>query len=105
MLLLVARSRLVPDFALTLHGLHLLATSLYTHALPTNLLWWALQGASAALMIALGVWACQWRELRPLSFGGGGAGDDGPTAAAGKAKVTPALDEYEMVALRAAEEG
>ena len=21
-------------------------------------------------MISLGVWACQWRELRPMSFGG-----------------------------------
>lgn len=29
-----------------------------------------LQAASAALMTSLGVWACQWRELQPLSFGG-----------------------------------
>lgn len=21
-------------------------------------------------MVALGMWACQWRELRPLTFGG-----------------------------------
>ena len=84
LLLLIARSKLVPDFALTLHGLHLLATSLYARALPTGVFWWGLQLASAALMTFLGVWACQWRELRPLSFGGAAA--TGP-----KAKMTPAL--------------
>ena len=85
LLLFVARSKLVPDFALTLHGLHLVATSLYVRAPPTNLLWWALQAASAALMMSLGIWACRWRELRPLSFGGAAA--DGAT----KPKKTPAL--------------
>jgi hypothetical protein len=35
--------------------------------------WWAVQGASAFLMTVLGVWACQWRELRPISFGFGGS--------------------------------
>ena len=85
LLLFIARSKLVPDFALTLHGLHLVATSLYVRAPPTNLLWWALQAASAALMISLGIWACRWRELRPLSFGGGAV--DGAT----KPKKTPAL--------------
>ncbi|GAB7361359.1 hypothetical protein MBLNU230_g1415t1 [Neophaeotheca triangularis] len=69
-LLLIARSKLVPDFALTIHFIHLLVTSLYTRSLPTNLYWWLLQFASAGLMIALGMWACQWRELKPMSFGG-----------------------------------
>ncbi|KAI9753599.1 MAG: hypothetical protein M4579_005063 [Chaenotheca gracillima] len=70
LLILVARSKLVPDFAFTIHILHLIITSLYTRAIPTNWLWWALQIASAALMTSLGVWSCQWRELRPISFGG-----------------------------------
>ncbi|KAK4611574.1 hypothetical protein CLAFUW4_12979 [Fulvia fulva] len=69
-LLLIARSKLVPDFALTIHFVHLIVTSLYTKAIPTNITWWLLQVASVALMISLGVWACQWRELRPMSFGG-----------------------------------
>lgn len=30
-------------------------------------------GASATLMTVGGVWSCRWRELRPISFGGGGA--------------------------------
>lgn len=68
-LLLVSRSKLVPDFALTLHFLHLLTVSLYSHSLPQNILWWLLQIASSALMISLGVWSCQYRELRPINFG------------------------------------
>ncbi|KAI4086550.1 MAG: hypothetical protein LQ344_007453 [Seirophora lacunosa] len=71
LLLLIARSKLVLDFALTLHALHLLVTSAYSHAVPTNLLWWGLQGVSAGVMVAGGVWACRWRELRPIEFGGG----------------------------------
>lgn len=70
LLLLVSRSKLIPDFALTIHFLHLIASSLYSHSIPTNILWWGLQCASAALMIFLGIWACQWRELKPISFGG-----------------------------------
>ncbi|CAK42841.1 protein SYS1 [Aspergillus awamori] len=74
LLLLVARSKLIPDFALTLHFLHLIATTLYTHSVPANWLWWGLQGASAAFMTFLGIWACRWRELQPISFGGIGGG-------------------------------
>lgn len=88
MLVLIARSKLVPDFAATIHLLHLIFSSWYSRALPTNLLWWALQAASAALMIFLGMWSCQWRELQPISFGGKGArhggGDDVEASAAGK---------------------
>ena len=68
LLLLVARSKLVPDFALTIHLLHLIIVSLYTRAIPTNLLWWALQLASSALMMSLGIWACRYREMQPISF-------------------------------------
>lgn len=70
LLLFVSRSKLVPDFALTIHFLHLVATILYTHSVPSNLLWWGLQFASAGIMIFLGMWACQHRELKPISFGG-----------------------------------
>jgi protein SYS1 len=77
LLLLISRSKLVPDFALTLHFLHLLTTSIYTRRLPTNLLWWLLQAGSAGVMISLGVWACRYRELRPISFGMGGAANAG----------------------------
>ena len=56
-----------------MHCIHLLVTSLYTRSLPRNVLWWMLQIGSAVLMTFGGIWACQWRELRPMSFGTAGA--------------------------------
>jgi protein SYS1 len=73
LLLLISRSKLVPDFAITLHFIHLIIVSLYSHSIPTNALWWILQFCSAAFMTGLGVWSCRWRELRPINFGGGSA--------------------------------
>lgn len=68
--LLLPRSRQIPDFALTIHFLHLLITTIYTsYNIPTNLLWWGLEAASASIMISLGVWASRYREMRPISFG------------------------------------
>lgn len=36
-------------------------------------------------MISLGIWSCRWRELKPISFGGSGAVNDG-----GEGKAEPA---------------
>lgn len=104
-LLLIARSKLVLDFALTLHAIHFVVTSLYTHAIPSHLFWWALQTASATLMTSLGVWACQWRELRPINFGAKkqtGRADDaaGESRGAGRGRGRDGLGEYEMTSLR-----
>ena len=86
LLLLIARSKLVPDFALTLHAIHLVVVSVYSRGLPRNALWWGLNALSVVMMTVGGVWSCRWRELRPISFGTGvgdkGVGDRG---------------EYEMV--------
>ncbi len=68
-LVIVARSKLVLDFALTTLFVHLVATTLYTRVLPATLFWWALQALVAGTMTGLGVWTCRWRELRPISFG------------------------------------
>lgn len=47
--------------------------------------WWLLQISSAALMTFLGVWACQWRELKPMAFGGKGKPTtNGPALARGE---------------------
>lgn len=107
LLVLVARSKLIPDFALTLHFLHLIATTLYTHSLPGNWLWWGLQCASAALMTFVGMWACQWRELRPISFGGkangsGGAAESQNAEGSSSRGRTQegAADEYEMAEMK-----
>lgn len=102
-LLLVARSKLVPDFALTIHFIHLLITSFYTRSLPTNLLWWGLEAASAALTISLGVWACRYRELQPISFGTVPAktstegGDDNVRGTSGRGLNVDLGPSYEMV--------
>ncbi|EMD00193.1 hypothetical protein BAUCODRAFT_42515, partial [Baudoinia panamericana UAMH 10762] len=73
-LLFIARSKLVPDFALTIHFLHLVVVSLYARSVPSTVYWWLVQACSAALMVSVGVWACQWRELQPMAFGGKGKG-------------------------------
>lgn len=69
--ILVARSKLVPDFALTIHVLHLVFTTLYTRTLPAHSMWWMAMAGSAAISVGLGMWGCQYRELQPVFFGGG----------------------------------
>ena len=88
LVVVVARSKLVLDFVLTLHALHWALTAAYTRALPRNVLWWALQVGSVAVMAVGGVWSCRWRELRPMSFG----------SAAGKELSAQGRGEYEMLA-------
>lgn len=77
MVLIVIRSKLVLDFALTTHFIHLLVASLYTGQLPRNLFWWITMVVSSAAGVGLGIWGCQYRELRPVFFGGGGGGGGG----------------------------
>lgn len=92
-LLLIARSKLVPDFALTLHFIHLVITSLYSHSIPQNWLWWALQVASAGMMTSLGVWICQYRELRPITFGGSAISSSATEENAIAVNVSEGVDE------------
>ncbi|KZZ92434.1 Integral membrane protein SYS1-related protein [Moelleriella libera RCEF 2490] len=71
LVILIARSKLVPDFALTIHVLHLVFTSLYTRSLPRHSMWWMTMAGSSAVSVALGMWGCRYRELQPVFFGGG----------------------------------
>lgn len=93
--MIVARSKLVPDFALSLHVIHLIVVFLYTGSVPQNLMWWAVMIGSSALATSLGIWGCRYRELKPISFGGnggvstnnagaGGNGEGSSAAAAGE---------------------
>jgi hypothetical protein len=116
LLIVVSRSKLIPDFAITLHLIHLLVTTLYTRSLPRNALWWLLQAASATLMTSLGVWSCQWRELRPINFGGNGgtngtnaggegasSGDgesEGMSMGTGRGSGRDGAGEYELAAMK-----
>jgi ABC-type nickel/cobalt efflux system permease component RcnA len=115
-LFFISRSKLVPDFALTLHFIHLIVTSLYSHSIPSNWLWWLLQVASAGMMISLGVWSCQWRELRPINFGGssttaasgetatdaneGGDEEQGYGRGRGRGRGRDGAGDYEMVSIK-----
>ncbi|KAK6352788.1 hypothetical protein TWF696_004791 [Orbilia brochopaga] len=76
--LLVGRTKLVLDFALTIHFIHLLITTLYSHSLPASWLWWAVQLGSAVITVSLATWLCRKRELQPLAFGGRGRVAGGP---------------------------
>ncbi|KAI9888512.1 MAG: hypothetical protein M1814_006874 [Vezdaea aestivalis] len=99
LLIIVSRSKLILDFALTIHFFHLLLTSVYTHSIPYNLLWWCLQVASATLMTTLGVWSCQRRELQPIKFGAriGGTAD---IEAGGEGDAHEDAEDYELVAMK-----
>lgn len=119
---LISRSKLVPDFTITLHFFHLIATSFYSQSIPRNWLWWGLQVASSALMASLGIWSCQYRELRPINFGGssmtqaattenavsGGdaAGDEeqGFSRGRGRGRGRDGGGEYEMVGIKSEEQ-
>lgn len=94
MVIVLARSKLVLDFALTLHFLHLLITSIYMGSIPREIAWWSLQGLSSVGMIVLGGWACRWRELRPISIAT-------PREAG---RVVEREEEFEMVPMLGKEE-
>ncbi|KAJ2896111.1 hypothetical protein MKZ38_005866 [Zalerion maritima] len=84
MVLIVGRSKLVLDFALTIHFIHLIVVYLCSDGLPRNTAWWVTMGISSAAATILGMWGCRWRELRPIAFGGNG---NGGNAANGSASV------------------
>ncbi|KFH48257.1 hypothetical protein ACRE_009070 [Hapsidospora chrysogenum ATCC 11550] len=80
---LIARSKLVPDFAITIHALHLLITTIYSGSVPRSTMWWLAMAASSGLCIAVGMWGCRYRELQPVFFGGGRIlGNNAPPPAA-----------------------
>ncbi|KAK0649363.1 integral membrane protein S linking to the trans Golgi network-domain-containing protein [Cercophora newfieldiana] len=83
--LLIGRSKLVLDFALSLHAIHLLITTFYTGALPSNTAWWLSMGGASCVAILLATWGCRYRELKPISFGGIGGGTAVPSGSAADA--------------------
>lgn len=98
---LIARSKLVPDFALTIQALHLIFTTLYSRSLPRNMMWWLCAAASSAVCVALGMWGCQWRELQPVFFGGGrilgnNAPPPGTTQSGGRDEEEGKGESFEM---------
>ncbi|EPS40231.1 hypothetical protein H072_5953 [Dactylellina haptotyla CBS 200.50] len=72
--LLVGRAKYVLDFSLTIHLIHFLITSFYSRSIPRSWLWWAVLFGSSVITITAATWACQKRELQPLTIGVGGRG-------------------------------
>lgn len=68
MTIIVGRSKLALDFTLTLHGINIIVSWLVSGQFPASLLWWGVQGVSIILMVSLGTWTSQWRELRTTFF-------------------------------------
>nr|KAJ3421240.1 hypothetical protein HK105_004125 [Polyrhizophydium stewartii] len=70
--LIVERSKLCLDFAVTLHMFHLVFVVLYSGQLPTSLFWWLTFGSSTAIVAFGGEQLCMRRELEPIMLSGGG---------------------------------
>lgn len=121
LVILIARSKLVPDFALTTHFIHFVVASFYTGHIPRHAMWWATMLTSSAISVGLGIWGCQYRELQPVFFGGGGArrveaqngesagaqGEDGDeemgfSRGRGRGRGRDGAGEYEMAPMNAA---
>lgn len=75
MTIIVGRSKLALDFTLTLHGINILVAWIVSGEFPSSLLWWGVQGLSVILMVTLGTWTSQWRELRTTFFDLEGSGE------------------------------
>ncbi|KAK4198823.1 integral membrane protein S linking to the trans Golgi network-domain-containing protein [Triangularia verruculosa] len=67
---LIGRSKLVMDFAVSLHFIHLLVAWFYTGELPGHMAWWISVAGGTVVGVILGTWGCRYRELKPISFGG-----------------------------------
>ncbi|CCF60171.1 hypothetical protein KAFR_0J01030 [Kazachstania africana CBS 2517] len=66
---IVGRSKLAWDFAVTIHAINFIAVCLYTGEIP-SLTWFMLQFCSSLILIFLGTWTTRWRELRDTFFEG-----------------------------------
>lgn len=66
--IIVGRSKLAWDFAVTVHIINLLVVWLYTGQFPTSILWWCLQVLSGVLLVALSTYLTRWKELRTTFF-------------------------------------
>ena len=66
---IVGRSKLAWDFALTIHAINFIVVCLWTKTFP-SLAWFLLQLLSALILSFLGTWTSRWRELKDTFFEG-----------------------------------
>lgn len=75
MTLIVGRSKLAWDFALTIHMINVGVVWLYSKEFPKSFWWWVLQVLSSVILVMLGTYTTRWRELRTTFFEGLVEGD------------------------------
>ncbi|CAH2355018.1 protein Sys1p [[Candida] railenensis] len=66
--IIVGRSKLAWDFAITVHIINLIVVWLYTGKFPTSTLWWCLQVFSGVILVTLSTYMTRWKELRTTFF-------------------------------------
>ncbi|CAI4044295.1 hypothetical protein N7582_003148 [Saccharomyces uvarum] len=66
---IVGRSKLAWDFAITIHAINFIVVSFYTWKIP-SFSWFFLQILSSLILIFLGTWTTRWKELRDTFFEG-----------------------------------
>lgn len=66
--IIVGRSKLAWDFAITVHIINLIVVWLYSRHFPTSILWWCLQVLSAVILVTLSTYLTRWKELRTTFF-------------------------------------
>lgn len=65
---IVGRSKLAWDFAITVHIINLIVVWVYSRKFPTSVLWWCLQVLSGVLLVTLSTYSTRWKELRTTFF-------------------------------------
>lgn len=66
--IIVGRSKLAWDFALTVHIINLIVVYFYSGKFPSSVLWWCLQVLSGTLLVTLSTYSTRWNELRTTFF-------------------------------------
>ncbi|AET41565.1 Sys1p Ecym_8285 [Eremothecium cymbalariae DBVPG len=66
---IVGRSKLAWDFAVTIHAINLIIVWFHTKELP-SFSWFFLQLCSSLILVFLGTWTTRWKELRDTYFDG-----------------------------------
>lgn len=67
--IIVGRSKLAWDFAITIHIINLIVVWVFTKKFPTSILWWCLQVISGLILLTLSTYLTRWKELRTTFFG------------------------------------
>lgn len=70
MTVIVGRSKLAWDFAVTIHAINLVVVWCYSGQFPKSFIWWSVQVGSSIVLVSLGTWSTRWKELRETFFEG-----------------------------------